>query len=163
MPIADTHPLSGIMVYLSESEQKIFVRTCNSGGEPDGYPLFEKVVGLRINNGSLTIGDGVSISNPIPLVNDIPLGPEQTQACFVHVIDESTNETTALELFGTIDDRDECELVGIGKPRRAYRIDITTTDITMEIDNLNNLKVRYDGNSSNGVQHVITTNIEPVN
>ncbi len=168
MPTVDTHPLNEIRVYLLESSKKIRVRNCVNNTNDD-YDLLNTEVGLKISSGALVIGDGVSISNSTSLPSTFALGTTQTQAYFVHVIDDSADDTSMddeanqLEYFGTLDDRDECELVGIGKPRRAYRIDITTTDITMKIDNLNNLTVKYDGNSSNGVQHVITTNIEPVN
>ena len=168
MPTVDTHPLNEIRVYLLEGSKKILVRNCVNNSEED-YPLLNTEVGLKISGGALVIGDGVSISNSTSLPSTFALGTSQTQAYFIHVIDESADNTTmddeagALELFGTMDDRDECELVGIGKPRSAYRIDIATTDITLEIDNSNILTVKYDGNSSAGVQYVVTTNIEPVN
>ncbi len=167
----DEYDVREIRIYFLEDQKIIKVRKCNPGVEYD-YDLYERNIGLRIDNGTLLIGEGVALTAPTQIPHRLRIYKQHTQSFFTHVIDPDTQleglteVARDIEFVGAGDDRDECDLGLVGKPRNMYRFRLSAAAISLKIIEGSSgpeLEVSYEKDLLDGLDHLITTNIVAIN
>ncbi len=171
VPGVDEYDVREIRVYFLEDQKIIKVRKCNPGVEYN-YNLYERNIGLRIDNGKLLIGEGVALTAPTQLPHKLRIYKQHAQSFFSHVIDPDaqleglTEIAREIEFVGAGDDRDECDLGLVGKPRNMYRFRLSAAAISLRIIEGSSgaeMVVSYEKDLQDGLDHLLTTNIVAIN
>ena len=167
----DEYDVKEIRIYFLEDQQIIKVRKCNPGLEYD-YDIYERKIGIKIDNGRLYIGEGITVAVPTQLPQKLRIHKQYVQAYFSHVIDPNafteglTEVAREIEFVGAGDDRDECDLGLVGKPRNMYRFRLSAAAISLKIIEGTEgpeLEVYYEKDLQDGLDHLITTNLAAIN